>query len=215
MIGVLADGRRFCNEGLGYHDYVEAMLQAVPDGAPAQSWLVCDHRFLRRYGLGAVRPRPVPWRHGVRRGYLTKAPTIRGLARACGIDPEGLAATVAAWNDGAGRGADPAFGRGTTAYMRLQGDPDHGPNPCVAPIRTAPFFAVRVVPGSFGTFAGLATDGQARVLRDDGAVIPGLYAAGADGVSVFGGFYPAGGINLGPALTFGFIAGRHAAGRAP
>lgn len=95
--------------------------------------------------------------------------------------------------------------------MRLQGDPDHGPNPCVAPILKPPFFAVEVVPGSFGTFAGLTTDGRARVLDGTGTPIPGLWAAGTDSASVFGGHYPAGGINLGPALTFGFIAGRDAA----
>ncbi|MCX7646098.1 MAG: FAD-dependent oxidoreductase [Rhodobacteraceae bacterium] len=212
VIGVLADGRRFCNEGLGYHDYVEALLEATPPDRPARSWLVCDRRFLRRYGLGIVRPRPAPWRHWLRRGYLRSGRSIPALARACGIDPAGLARTVAAWNDGARRGEDPAFGRGSTPYMRLQGDPEVRPNPCVAPIEAPPFFAVEVVPGSFGTFAGLATDGQARVLGTDGRPIPGLYAAGADAASIFGGFYPAGGINLGPALTFGFIAGRHAAG---
>ncbi|MFD2857236.1 FAD-binding protein [Seohaeicola zhoushanensis] len=95
--------------------------------------------------------------------------------------------------------------------MRLQGDPDVGPNPNLAPIERGPFYAVRVVPGSFGTFAGLKTDGKARVLDVEGQPIPGLYAAGTDMASVMGGHYPAGGINLGPALTFGFIAGRHAA----
>ncbi|WP_233192801.1 FAD-dependent oxidoreductase [Acidimangrovimonas sediminis] len=211
VIGVLADGRRFCNEGLGYHDYVNEMLAAVPEGQRARSWLVCDLRFLRRYGLGVVRPAPVPWRQWVRRGYLKTGRSIEDLARACGIDPAGLVATVAAWNAAAARGEDPAFCRGTTPYMRLQGDPEVTPNPCVAPILRAPFFAVEVVPGSFGTFAGLATDAAARVLDAGGAPIPGLYAAGTDAASVFGGFYPAGGINLGPALTFGFIAGRHAA----
>lgn len=212
VIGVLADGRRFCNEGLGYHDYVEALLDAVPADRPARSWLVCDRRFLRRYGLGIVRPRPAPWRHWLRRGYLRTGRTIGELAGACGIDPEGLSRTIAVWNEGARRGEDPAFGRGSTPYMRLQGDPEVRPNPCVAPIEAPPFFAVEVVPGSFGTFAGLATDAEARVLGHDGRPIPGLYAAGADAASIFGGFYPAGGINLGPALAFGFIAGRHAAG---
>lgn len=214
LIGVLADGRRFCNEGLGYHDYVEALLGAVPEGAPARSWLVCDHRFLRRYGLGVVRPQPVPWRQWVKRGYLKTGRSIGDLARACGIDVAGLEATVAEWNTGARRGEDPAFGRGATAYMRLQGDPEVTPNPNVAPIDCAPFFAVEVTPGSFGTFAGLAADGDARVLGRDGAPIPGLYAAGTDAASPFGGFYPAGGINIGPALTFGFVAGRHIAGGA-
>ncbi|MBR3370956.1 MAG: FAD-dependent oxidoreductase [Rhodobacteraceae bacterium] len=211
VIGVLANGARFCNEGLGYHDYVTALLDATPPDHPAQSWLVCDHRFLRRYGLGIVRPAPVPWAHWRKRGYLTTSDTIADLARDCGIDADGLARTVADWNTHASAGHDPAFSRGTTPYMRLQGDPDHGPNPCVAPIVKPPFHAVQVTPGSFGTFAGLACDGAARVLDHAGTPIRGLYCAGADAASPFGGFYPAGGINLGPALTFGFIAGHHAA----
>ena len=208
---MLEDGRRFCNEGLGYHDYVEALLAATPDDRPARSWLVCDIRFLRRYGLGVVRPTPVPWRQWVRRGYLKTGATIPDLARACGIDPEGLNRTVTAWNRDAAKGEDPQFHRGSTNYMRLQGDPEVRPNPCVAPILRAPFCAVEVGPGSFGTFAGLATDGNARVLDGQGDPIAGLYAAGTDAASVFGGFYPAGGINLGPALTFGYVAACHAA----
>lgn len=212
VIGVLANGARFCNEGLGYHDYITALQAAVPEGQPAASWLICDHRFIRRYGLGIVRPAPLPIGPWLRSGYLKRGATPRALALACGIDPEGLEATLTDWNASAEKGEDPAFGRGTTPYMRLQGDPDQHPNPCVAPICEAPFYAVQVIPGSFGTFAGLRTDAFARVLDAEGAPIPGLYAAGTDAASVFGGFYPAGGINLGSALTFGFIAGRHAAG---
>ncbi len=215
VIGVLANGARFCNEGLGYHDYVTALLAAVPEGEAAQSWLVCDHRFLRRYGLGIVRPAPVPYGGWIRAGYLRRGQNPRDLAFACGIDPAGLEATLERWNAHAAQGADPEFGRGSSAYMRLQGDPDQRPNPNVAPITRAPFYAVKVEPGSFGTFAGLRTDAQARVLDGQGQVIAGLYAAGSDAASVFGGTYPAGGINLGPALTFGFIAGRHAASQVP
>lgn len=207
VIGVLVNGKRFCNEGLGYHDYVRAML----DANTSESWLVCDHRFLRRYGLGIVRPAPLPVGPWLKTGYLKTGKTLSALADACSIDAVGLADTVAAYNDGAERGEDPAFGRGATPYMRLQGDPDVAPNPCLAPIVKPPFYAVRVVPGSFGTFAGLRTDGHARVLDEHGEPIQGLYAAGTDMASVMGGHYPAGGINLGPAMTFGFIAGRHAA----
>jgi len=128
-----------------------------------------------------------------------------------GIDTNGLVRTVRAFNTDAQNGIDTAFGRGTTPYMRLQGDALVQPNPCLAPINHAPYYAVRVIPGSFGTFAGLRTDGHARVLDGMGHPIPGLYAAGTDMANVMGGHYPAGGINLGPALTFGFIAGRHAA----
>ncbi|WP_299906701.1 FAD-dependent oxidoreductase [uncultured Paracoccus sp.] len=211
LIGVLADGRRFCNEGLGYHDYVRDMLAAIPAGQPARSWLICDHRFIRRYGLGIVRPAPLPLGGWLRSGYLKRGATLAELAAVTGIDAEGLTQTVERFNESAARGEDPDFGRGSTAYMRLQGDAEQKPNPCIAPIERAPFYAVEVVPGSFGSFAGLATDAEARVLDGVGAPIPGLYTAGTDSLSVFGGHYPAGGINLGPALTFGFIAARHAA----
>lgn len=212
VIGVLRSGARFCNEGLGYHDYVAAMFEATAEGEAPESWLICDHRFIRRYGLGIVRPAPVPLQGWLRRGYLKRGRSIPALAAACGIDGEGLANTVATFNADAAIGEDHAFGRGTTPYMRLQGDPEIQPNPCLAPIQTPPFYAVRVIPGSFGTFAGLQTDGHARVLDERGEPIAGLYAAGTDMASVMGGRYPAGGINLGPALTFGFVAGRHAAG---
>ncbi len=211
LIGVLADGRRFCNEGLGYHDYVAAMQAATPEGQEVASWLVCTHAFQRRYGLGVARPAPLPVGPWIRSGYLRAGRTPAELARACGIDQAGLERTIAEFNAHARRGEDPAFHRGSTPYMRLQGDPAVSPNPCVAPLEKGPFYAVRVVPGSFGTFAGLKTDAAGRVLGDDGP-IPGLYAAGADMASVMGGHYPAGGINLGPAMTFGWIVGRHAAG---
>jgi predicted oxidoreductase len=130
----------------------------------------------------------------------------------CGINPEGLERTVTEYNVHAREGEDPAFGRGSTPYNRHQGDTGNKPNPCVAPIERGPFYAVKVVPGSFGTFAGLTADASARVLDANDVPIPGLYAAGTDMASVMGGHYPAGGINLGPATTFGYIAGRHAAG---
>jgi succinate dehydrogenase/fumarate reductase flavoprotein subunit len=211
VIGVLRTGKRFCNEGLGYHDYVAAMFDAVGSDTNPESWLICDHRFLRRYGLGIVRPAPVPIRPWLKSGYLKRGYTLDTLAETCGIDATGLQQTVSAFNADSRNGVDPTFGRGTTPYMRLQGDASVHPNPCLAPIETAPFYAVRVIPGSFGTFAGLQTDGHARVLDEGGCPIPGLYAAGTDMASVMGGHYPAGGINLGPALTFGFIAGHHAA----
>lgn len=212
IIGVLADGRRFVNEAHGYYDYVAALLQAVPEGDAVESWLIGDHRFLRRYGMGIVRPAPVPFGHWIRRGYLKRGRTLEQLAAQCGIDPAGLVRTVEAYNRHARHGEDPEFGRGSTPYNRKQGDPAHGPNPCVAPIERGPFYAIKAVPGSFGTFAGLETDAHARVLDADDRPIPGLYAAGTDMASIMGGFYPAGGVNLGPAMTFGYIAARHAAG---
>jgi succinate dehydrogenase/fumarate reductase flavoprotein subunit len=211
IIGVLANGRRFVNEADGYHDYVSAMINAVPIGQELASWLICDHAFQRRYPFGMSKPFPVPAWPYVRSGYLKRGRTIEQLAVACGIDPRGLSETIAEYNVHARNGEDPAFGRGTTPFNRGSGDPDHKPNPCIAPIETPPFYAVKVLPGSFGTFVGLKTDAFARVLAADGKPIEGLYAAGCDQASVMGGHYPSGGINLGPAMTFGFIAGRHAA----
>ena len=213
IIGVLADGRRFVNEADGYHDYVTAMLAALPAGADPLSWLVCDHAFQRRYPFGLSKPFPVPVGPYLRSGYLTRAPTLRALAQACGIDADGLERTVDDYNRHARRGEDPAFGRGSTPFNRGSGDPSHAPNPCVAPIERAPFYAIRIRPGSFGTFAGLATDAHARVLDAAGNPVPGLYAAGGDQASVMGGHYPAGGINLGPAMTFAYVAALHLAGR--
>jgi succinate dehydrogenase/fumarate reductase flavoprotein subunit len=211
VIGVLADGKRFVNEADGYYDYVAAMMSAVPQGQEVASWLVCDHRFQRRYGIGFAKPFPLPLMPYMRSGYLKRGRSIEELAKACGIAPVALAETVAAYNERARKGEDPAFGRGSTPYNRKMGDPLHGPNPCVAPIEHGPFYAIKVLPGSFGTFAGLKTNGSAQVLGADDRPIEGLYAVGTDMASVMGGFYPSGGINLGPAMTFGYIAGLHAA----
>jgi succinate dehydrogenase/fumarate reductase flavoprotein subunit len=213
VIGVLANGKRFVNEAGGYYDYTSAMVAAVPEGQEVASWLVCDHRFQRRYGLGVAKPFPLPLTPYLRSGYLSRGNSIEELAKTCGIAPGALVETVKHYNEHARRGEDPEFGRGSTPYNRKQGDPLHGPNPCVAPIEHGPFYAVKVLPGSFGTFAGLKTNGFAQVLGRDDRPIAGLYAVGTDMAGVMGGFYPSGGINLGPALTFGYIAGRHAAGQ--
>ncbi len=212
IIGVLANGKRFVNEAHGYYDYTSAMVAAVPPDQEVASWLICDHRFQRRYGLGISRPTPVPLSPWMRNGYLKSGRTLEELASACGIDPTGLSETVAEYNRHARNGEDPAFGRGSTPYNRKQGDAGHQPNPCVAPIEQGPFYAVKVQPGCFGTFAGLNTNADAQVLDGSGQPIGGLYAVGTDMASIMGGYYPAGGINLGPAVTFGYIAGRHIAG---
>ncbi|WP_052260172.1 FAD-dependent oxidoreductase [Pseudarthrobacter phenanthrenivorans] len=211
-IGVRRDGRRFVNEANGYYDYVEGLLTATPEGEPVEAWQIADAEFVRKFPLGMAKPLPVPLFPYLRSGYLKKGKTIEELAAACGIDPQGLAATVEAFNSNARKGIDPDFGRGATEFNRYGGDPRNAPNPSLRPLEKGPFYAVKIVPGSFGTFAGLAADSRARVLDTQGEPIDGLYVAGNDQASVMGGHYPAGGINLGPALTFGYIAGRDLAG---
>jgi succinate dehydrogenase/fumarate reductase flavoprotein subunit len=211
-IGVRADGKRFVNEANGYYDYVSALIEATPEDEPVQSWQIADSRFVRKYPLGMAKPLPVPLFPYLRSGYLKKGRTPEELAAACGIDPAGLRATVDRFNANARRGTDPDFGRGETGFNRYGGDAKVRPNPSLAPLEKGPFYAVKIVPGSFGTFAGLSADGRARVLDGAGEPVPGLYVAGNDQASVMGGHYPAGGINLGPALTFGYLAGRDLAG---
>ena len=213
LIAVLSNGKRFVNEAEGYYDYTAAMVAASPQEEEVASWLICDHRFQRLYGLGYARPFPLPTGSLIRRGYLKKASTLEALAQQCGIDPKALVETVTAYNLHAKDGRDPEFGRGSTPFNQKQGDPFHqGPNPCVAPIQDGPFYAVKVQAGSFGTFSGLRTNEHAQVLDQQDQAIPGLYAVGTDMASVMGGYYPSGGVNLGPAMTFAYIAGRHAVG---
>ena len=212
LIAVLSNGKRFVNEADGYYQFTTGMIAAAPEGEEVAAWLICDHAFQRRYPFGMAKPFPVPVWPYLRSGYLKRGRTLAELARKCGIDPDGLTKTVAAFNEHARVGEDPEFGRGTTAFNRGSGDPEHKPNPSLAPIEKEPFYAIKVLPGSFGTFAGLKADPQARVLDADGNPIPGLYVAGSDQANVMGGHYPSGGINIGPAMTFGYIAARHAAG---
>ena len=209
MIAVLSNGRRFTNESESYHDVGAAMIAAGEGGA----WLVCDRPAIRKYGLGHAKPAPMPLWLWTRTGYLKTGRTLAELAKACGIDPAGLEATVAEYNKGAAAGRDDEFHRGETAFNRYLADPDHKPNPCVAPVARGPFYAVRLEMGDLGTFDGLKTGVAGEVLDRRGRAIPGLFAVGNDRASIMGGSYPGAGITLGPAMTFGWITGQHLAGR--
>ena len=209
-IVVDAQARRFVNEAVSYHEFVRAMLRA---GNAAPVFLICDRRFLWRYGLGAIHPFSLSLRRWKASGYLVEAADIRTLAGRLGLDPDRLAATLERFNSSARLGEDPAFGRGGDAYQRYLGDPQQTPNPCVRPIEHAPFYAIALRPADLGTSAGLVTDGAAQVLDADAVPIPGLYACGNDMNSVMNGAYPGPGITLGPALTFGFLAGRSLCGQ--
>ncbi|MGT2428614.1 FAD-dependent oxidoreductase [Cupriavidus basilensis] len=216
LIAVVRNGRRFTNEADSITISCAACSRPRRQGQLAEAWLICDHRFIRRYGLGAVKPAPMPMRASLRSGYLKCERSLAALAQACGIDADTLQRTVQRYNLHARSGADPDFGKGETPYNRVQGDASlDGPNPCMAPIEHGPFYAVRIVAGSLGTFAGLVTNASAQVLDARRQPIPGLYAGGNDMSSVMGGNYPSGGITLGPAMTFGFVAACHAAGRDP
>jgi len=212
VIGVTQNGQRFCNEADSYHDVGAALIDACKDAPQTVMWLICDQTALSRYGLGFVKPAPMPSGAFLKNGYLLKGHTLAELADKAGIDAVALQKTVDEYNVGARRGEDTRFGRGTTSFNRYLADPEHQPNPCVAPVVKAPFYAVKVIMGDLGTFDGLRTNAVGQVLDASGAVIKGLYAVGNDRASMMGGNYPSAGITLGPNLTFGFIAGKHLAG---
>lgn len=209
VIMVTRDGKRFTNEGRSYHDVCVALLEKEGSAREAVAWLVFDHRYLRRYGNGPIYPAPMPYRQFIRNGYLKSGTTVRALAENAGIDPDGLADSVERYNSFARKGTDPDFHRGSNAFDIANGDPDHGPNPCIGPLDKGPYYAIRVFVGCVGTFAGIRTDEHARAIASDGQPIPRLYAVGNDALSVTGGDYIAGGCTLGPGMTFGYLAAKH------
>lgn len=212
FIAVNAEGRRFVNEAASYMHFGQAMIAASPDPANVHAWLICDRAAMRRYGLGLARPM-LPLAPHLRSGYLVRGRTLEELARRIDVPAPALQATVAAYNTDAAHGVDTLFGKGGDAFSRFQGDPDVKPNPNMAALDEAPFYAVKIFCGDFGTFTGLRTNAHAQVLhRATGQAIPGLYAAGNDMATMMGSHSVGGGITLGPAMVFGYIAARHLAG---
>lgn len=206
---VAQDGRRFVNEGTSYHSFGAEMHARGIERA----WLIGGHRAVRRWGIGMALPAPLPLGAHLRSGYLRRGRSIGQLADAIGVDPATLAETVRRFDDHAARGADPDFRRGEDGYSRGLGDPTHTPNPSLGPLGPGPYYAVELRHGELSTLNGLRTDAQTRVLDADGRPIPGLHAIGIDANSLFRGHYPGGGSSLGPAMAFGYIAGRHLAER--
>lgn len=201
-IAVDKSGKRFGNEAS--NTFVEYMHKA--DAVPA--WLVADSAFVKKYGLGLSLPGGGAIKKLVSAGYLIEGASIADLASKIGVDASGLQKTVEKMNGYAKTGKDLDFQKGDSALDRDLGDWRHGPNPCLGPIETGPFYAVKIFPGDGSTTVGLRIDGQAHVLNADGKVIPGLYAAGLDAHSIWRGTAPAHGCNVGPAMTLGYIAAR-------
>jgi 3-oxosteroid 1-dehydrogenase len=213
------DGVRFVDEASGYDDFGKAMVvDQLKTGSNCPCWLVFDASFRAKFSAGGFMPtavlpdRRIPpdwWDH-----YIFKADTVGALAEKIQVPAEALARSIATINTASKTGQDPEFGRGGNAYDRFFGDPTVKPNPSLAPIETAPFYAVPINLGDLGTKGGLKADASARVVRPDGQPIANLYAAGNASGSPFGNCYPGAGGTIGPALTFGFIAANDLAARA-
>ncbi|WP_406814101.1 FAD-dependent oxidoreductase [Mycobacterium sp. M23085] len=202
-------GRRFVNEACDYNSMAGAFHYLDPRGGYVndRGWMVFDSIHLQRYGFLGVEPgQPVP-------DWFCESADLTELAAKTGIDPDGLTRTVENWNRHVAAGADPDFGRGSSAYDGYWGD-DSATTPAgktLGPIDTAPFYAVPVSVGAMGTKGGPRTDHDARVLHVGGEPIPGLFAAGNAMGGVTGRAYGGAGGTLGPAMVFGYRAGYAAA----
>jgi succinate dehydrogenase/fumarate reductase flavoprotein subunit len=201
-------GERFVNEACNYHDLIKACFTFDPvayEPANLPAWLIVDQQFLQQYLLVTLVPGlPTP-------DWVVSAPSLAALAARVGIDAAGLARTVERFNGFCTTGVDVDFRRGESLYDRFCGDPQHGLNPNLGALLQAPFHALPLYVGTLGTKGGPRVDAQARVLHVDGPPIPGLYAAGNVMASIMAAGYPGAGSTLGVAMTFGWIAGRHAA----
>ncbi|WP_329058717.1 3-oxosteroid 1-dehydrogenase [Amycolatopsis sp. NBC_01480] len=200
-------GQRFVNESAPYVEAVHAMYgEGDGPGEHIPTWLVFDQRYKDRYlftGIGPRQPLPGRW---YKAGVVAKAASLAELAERIEVPADALTATVDRFNGFARAGVDEDFQRGLSAYDHYYGDPRNRPNPSLGELVKAPFYAVKIVPGDLGTKGGLRTDEHARVLREDGSVVPGLYAAGNTSAAVMGRTYAGPGATIGPAMVFGYLA---------
>ncbi|WP_321909661.1 FAD-dependent oxidoreductase [Paraburkholderia sp. J11-2] len=210
FIAVNKEGKRFTNEAASYHAFTQGMF----DAGAIPAFLVADAAAVKKYGIGVILP-GMSLRRYERAGYLHSGNTLAELAAKIGIDADGLARSVLRNNHFAQTGVDEDFGKGASAYNIYKGDPAHAPNPCIGPIAQGPFYAVKLMPGDFGTSRGLVTGPSGEVLDHNNQPIPGIFACGNDMNSPVGGHYIGAGITLGPALTFGYLAAMALAKRDP
>ncbi|MGE2728411.1 3-ketosteroid-delta-1-dehydrogenase [Mycolicibacterium vaccae] len=209
------NGERFINEATDYMSFGQELLRREQSGDPVETmWMVFDQRYRNSYLMAAElfprMPIPQPWYDA---GIAHRSDDLPGLAKAIGVDPQALTATMTRFNILADAGVDDDFGRGASAYDRYYGDPTVAPNPNLRPLTFGPYYAVRVVLSDLGTCGGVRADARARVLREDGSPIDGLYAIGNTAANAFGKSYPGAGATIGQGMVFGYIAAQHAAGR--
>ena len=203
-------GVRYQNEGGSYSTFTRNMMNRHKVAPAVPSWMILDSDYTRQYMLAGTLPGSPQREKWVRSGFLRKGDTIEALAKACDIDPAVLKQTVERFNGFARNGRDEDFGRGDRVYDRWLGDASHRPSPALGTIAKAPFYALPIYPGDVGTLGGVVTDERARVLREDGKAIPGLYATGASTASVMGSSYAGAGSSIGPTMTWGYVAAKDA-----
>ncbi len=208
-------GQRYMNEAASYFMTGGEMMRLNSSDCPTlPSWFVFDAHYRAKYMVGPLLPGPASRDRFIKPSVwevLRKGATIAELAQAMHVDADVLQATFERFNEFAAKGEDPDFQRGVNLYDRYYGDPRSQPNPCLATLSQAPFYAFKIFPGDIGTKGGVLTDEKARALNAQGEPIPGLYAIGNTSASVMGRTYPGAGSTLGPAMTFGYLAAHHLA----
>ena len=210
-------GKRFSNESQNYMAFQQETFKLHSEENPCHpTWQVFDANFRANYFVGPLynsKFRPdwmIPKRYE-EEGFYARADSIRELANKIGVDADGLEDTVAKMNEYASTGVDPDCHRGESAYDRYYGDARVTPNPCLGPIDTGPYYAVKVDPGDFGTQGGMVINEHAQVLHEAGHVIEGLYAIGNCSAPTLP-CYPGPGATLGPSMTFGYQAAKSLTG---
>ncbi|MCY3925854.1 MAG: FAD-dependent oxidoreductase [bacterium] len=206
-IVVNSAGRRFGDES-----FYGFLLRAVKQRDEATGrfpnypcYLIGDNRYRTRYRLGDGEEWPAD---------LAQASNLADLAGALGVDADGLIDQVAAFNDGAEEGNDPAFGRGTLPYSRLRaGDPNQSPNPNLGSLTEPPFWGLPLKLLGTGIYStGLLINSAAQVMTEDRRPIDGLYATGnAAAYAEQPGYV--GGLANARAITYAYLAAGHAASR--
>ncbi|WP_162300056.1 FAD-binding protein [Kineobactrum sediminis] len=211
-------GLRFTNEAQPYEDVVKDQYASELRGEGAiPCYLLFDATYRQNYPVGHIKPGKFTSDASLPEelfssGLLTRADTLPALAEALGIDAVALEATINRFNANARVGKDPDFGRGDSEHDRYYADPKIQPNPCLGPLETGPYYAMRCEAGDLDTKGGLLCDEFGRVLHESGKEITGLYAAGNTSAAVMGDTYPGAGATIGSAMTFAYIAARHAFG---
>jgi 3-oxosteroid 1-dehydrogenase len=211
------NGERFSNESQNYVSFVNDMFKKFDEGNPcAPCYMIFDSNFRKNRPCGPLLQGSMQSDSAVPKewwtpSFLSKGETLEELAEIVGINPEGLKATQAKVNEYSITGKDLELSRGDSAYDRYYGDPSVTPNPCLAPLQEGPFYCMVLYPGEMGTAGGLVIDTNARVLKQDGQPIDGLYACGNVTTALLP-TYPGPGSTLGPAMTFAYLAAKDITG---
>ena len=212
-------GKRFSNESQNYLTFMLDVLKKQEKGESfTPMYMIFDANHRKNYPVGPLMPGKffpdsiVKFVHKnwFNDDFITRASSIEELAKKTGINPDGLIETIQKVNEYSKTGKDLDFQRGDNERDRFSGDQSLV-NPCLGSVIQAPFYAMRIDPGEFATCGGMVINQNGQVINKNNDPISGLYASGNCTPALLT-TYPGPGATIGPAMTFGFIAGKHISG---